>query len=204
MTEHIDEAMALALVALDEHDPQRRAAVAHADHCQECASLLEQSAELLSMIDGAGQLPVVSRELKARVERAVFEPPAKRAPWMWGILALLGLSSLVLALLEGHFGEPLSGELGLRCLAYETGLGLAPLPLAALLHRTGTIRLQPLQLVSITTSLALLGQLLLRTRCEAQGAGAHLLAFHVGGVLLAALLGMAGEHLIRTRFASKV
>lgn len=201
MTEHIDEASALALVALAEDDPQRRDALLHAESCPPCSVLLEQSAELLTVIDDAEQTVPVSRALKERVERAVWGPASQRPALRYVVWSLLGLLSLLLVLLDGHFSEPLSAELGLRCLAYETGLGMLPLPVAGVLYKTGLVRAVSLDLVALSAGFALFGQLLLRTRCEAHGAGLHMLAFHVGGVVLAALIGIAAQSLVNAHIA---
>jgi len=189
----------LAVVALGESDPQRVAALKHADECPACAVLLEQSAELLAVIDDSEPALLVRRELKQRVERAVWGDRSQPSLVLRWLLSALGMISLGLVLLDGHLDQPLSAELGIRCLAFETGIGLAPVPLAALLARTGAVRASALHLVGWTTGFAVIGQLLLRTRCVAHGAGLHLLAFHVTGIVLAALLGVAAEALIRKR-----
>src|SRR5687768_879199 len=101
MTEHIDEAAALAVVALPDLDPQRVAALAHAERCERCATLLAESADLLCLIDEVRPARPVSRGLKERVERAVWQQPKWSPSWYW-LLSLLGIASLGLALVDGH------------------------------------------------------------------------------------------------------
>jgi hypothetical protein len=202
VTEHIEQEQAIALMALPEHDAQRRRALSHAAGCEHCRGLLAEGAQQLLLIEESAPLPVVSRALKERVTAAVWQPPDARwsRPLRW-LLSIIGLISLALVLRDGHLEQPLSAELGLHCLGYELGLGLAPLPVAALVLRLRRVHVAPLPLVALTTSFAFVGQLLLRTRCEASGAGLHLLAFHFGGIVLAGLLAAATGHLLTRRAA---
>lgn len=199
MTEHIDPGLSLALLALDASDPERKAALAHAAACPACRRVLEESAELLSRLDESETPEVVSLALKRRIETAVFRAPSVRSQLWRALLPLVLALSLVLSLVDGDFSGPLLARLGVHCLAYEAGFGLGPLPLFVLLARGRSLRAAPGWLALATASLAFCGQLLLRTRCEAEGAGAHLLAFHFGGVVLCAALGALSGHYLRAQ-----
>lgn len=201
MSEHIKPEQSMALMALAEGDPERRAAEAHAASCASCRAHLHEAQTLLSWVDAYAPLPSVDAALKARVRKVVLTAEAP-APWAfskWG-LALGMLLSVLLAWLEGEPGG-LSPRLGLECLLFENVVAVAPFALTAYLGVRGRIPLVPLNLAAVSMAGALVGQLVLTVRCEAHGTP-HLFAFHVLGVALAAALGYAASSgLLRLRKA---
>ena len=101
--------------------------------------------------------------------------------------AALG-ASLALALVASN-ATGLLPAIGLQCLALELGCALAPFGLFAAAR--GAIRrpASPAATAALAAAAALAGQGALHLSCPVRGALPHLLAFHVGGVVLAALLG---------------
>jgi hypothetical protein len=213
VAEHIPAEQALFLVALAEDDPEKRAALSHAAECEACARLLRESTSMLCMLDeqAAPALEPIDARLEARVRAAVLAQPAA-AGWAAQLLAVVQahwehFAWLVMGLLSGwliwHDGKPnrpLEALVGLHCLRYELicasaafGVGVAATRL------TGARALGPLRSSVLAMAGALVGQVLLRTRCEAADAALHLLVFHGLGVVLAtALGGLAGRLLQRS------
>lgn len=187
MSDHVDPGLALALAALPEEDPERRAAWRHAAQCPACRALLDDGLLMLQLIDGARVEPRADAALKARVKAAVFARE-RRVRWELPALALFAVVSLLLALADGLPQRPLAVGIGMHCLLYEVALGMVPGGAMLLLARRGLVALQSLRMGALAAGFALLGQLLLRTRCPVHDAGAHLLVFHTGGVVLAAWL----------------
>lgn len=101
--------------------------------------------------------------------------------------AALG-ASLALALVASN-ATGLLPAIGLKCLAVELGCALAPFGLFAAAR--GAIRRLPSPgaTAALAAAAALAGQGALHLSCPVRGALPHLLAFHVGGVACAALLG---------------
>jgi predicted anti-sigma-YlaC factor YlaD len=190
MSEHIDPALTLALSALAEEDPERRRAWEHAAQCPACRALLDEGAAMLRAIDSEHGLVPVDEALKARVKAAMAKRARLRWQWEPPALALLALTSLLLAFFDGHPERPLALGVGLHCLLYELGLGMLPVAAMLLLARRGLAAFQPLRVGTLAAGFALFGQLLLRSRCPVHEAMLHLLLFHVSGVGLAALLGI--------------
>jgi len=106
-----------------------------------------------------------------------------RRPW----LSLGGVVAVALAgaLVEGRPG-PLEVGAGLECLLWEL-VAAAVVALAGWLAlRGGTTAPPRSALAAAAAAGALAGDAGLQVTCAAHGVGPHLLAFHVGGVLLAA------------------
>jgi predicted anti-sigma-YlaC factor YlaD len=190
MSEHIDPALALALSALAEEDPERRRAWEHSARCPACRALLDEGAAMLRAIDSQHGPAPIDEALKARVRANVLASGRPRSRWEPPALALLALTSLLLAFFDGHLERPLAAGVGLHCLLYELGLGMVPVGAMLLLARRGLAALQPLRVGTLAAGFALFGQLLLRSRCPVHDAMLHVLVFHVSGVGLAALLGI--------------
>ncbi len=193
MSEHVEPELAMALMAFATDDPERRAIERHAEGCPACRALLDEGRLMLGWVDSCATVPRVDPALKARIRAAVLTPQpsqtSARARWA---LALGMLVSTVLALLDGAPGE-LSPALGLRCLAYENLVAVAPFAVAVLLGMRGVVRMAPMNLAVVSMAGAIGGQVLLHFRCETR-ATPHLFAFHVVGVALAAAIGYAATH----------
>ncbi len=125
-----------------------------------------------------------------------------------GVLALLrrfgsgtamvafGASALLTALAWGD--GPLAPRVGLACLLTE--LGAALLPFLIVLRTLAKRRsINPTPALAVATAAgALVGQAALHLTCPDRTAGLHVLAFHCGGVALAALLALGvGRRLAR-------
>jgi len=193
MSEHIKPEHSMALMALAGDDPERVQAEQHAAACAECHALLREGQTMLGWVDDYAASPEVAHvdaALKARVRNVVLTPVAtpKKARAKWA-LSFGMLVSVLLALFEAEPGE-LSLSLGIHCMAFEGLVAVAPFTIAAYLGLRGVIRLEPLNLATVTMAGALAGQMLLHFRC-ASHATPHQFAFHVLGVALAALLGYA-------------
>jgi hypothetical protein len=198
MSDHLSPEGTLFLVALDDADPEKLAALRHAESCRECQLLLRESAQMLDLLDHeALMLPVIEPQLASRIERAVH--PRRRARWPLVAWLAGAICSGLLAWLDAQPG-PAEVGVGMHCLRFEQAFGLAAFAAGALWSGRVTRRFGPVPASVAAMGGALVGQVLLRTRCEAAHAGLHLLAFHVSGVLLATLLGAAaGGMLMRTR-----
>jgi hypothetical protein len=212
VAEHIPAEQALFLTALAEDDPEKRAALSHAAQCEACARLLRESTSMLRMLDeqAAPALEPIDARLEARVRAAVLAPPtaaglaaqppaAAHARWEHFAWLVMGLLSGWLIWHDGKPNRPLEAMVGLHCLRYELFCAFGALGIGVVATRlSGARALGPLRSSVLAMGGALVGQLLLRTRCEAPDAALHLLAFHGLGVLLAtALGGLAGRLLTR-------
>ena len=192
MSAHLDKDHALFLVALAEDDPEKRAALAHAEGCAACNALLHEGRAMLVLLDRADEQVAVEPALEARILESVRSMPAvRRFGWEYLAWVFGGLFSALLILIDGRPDRPLAPEIGLRCARFE--LVLAGLALCGTLAfmRFSSARLGPLRGSVVAMTGALVGQVLLRTRCEAPDAALHLLVFHGLGVVLATALGGA-------------
>ena len=102
-------------------------------------------------------------------------------------LAAIG-SSLALALLASS-GDGLFAKIGAKCLALELGCALVPFALFAAARGLAPRPASPGASAALAGAAALAGQAALHLSCPVHGAMPHLFAFHVAGVVLAALLG---------------
>jgi hypothetical protein len=114
-------------------------------------------------------------------------------------LALAVAGSLLFAVAGGGAG-PLSAAEGLKCLAVE--LATAAVPLVALLSVSRGGAASPARFAAAAAAGALAGQAALEIACHAPEAAAHLLAFHAGGVLVAAAMGALVGSRVRARAAA--
>lgn len=191
MSEHIPEDLALVLAALERHDPERLAAVAHAESCPACARILERGASVLAMIDSQ-QLPVrVDPRLKARVLASIEALDGRRAarPWEPIALAVGALLSIALVLYDGHGREGLFPQRAPMCVMWQLLGALISLAGVGLWARGWAQRASPLSIATVAMGGGLVGQLWLRVRCPTHDAELHSFAFHVTGVLFAGLIG---------------
>jgi hypothetical protein len=197
VSEHISEELAMALSALPEGDAERARAVQHAAGCPACQKLLDEGAALLALVDRELTPPPVSAALEARV-RAAVHPRKKR----WEPLALVAgaLLSLLMVWLDRHPGE-LAPALGVKCALLEVGAALVPFAWVGQAVLRGQVPVAPMRLALMAMAGGLAAQAFLLTECAARGALSHTLAFHFGGVVLAALLGYGGGRALATRAA---
>jgi hypothetical protein len=206
MNEHISADLALILAALDEDDPERMAAHAHAASCSECARLLSEGADMLQLIDSQTAELAIDPRLKHRILDAVARlPQSHRGVRGEHIGLMLGaLLSVLFAWLDGHghgrFGLfPARGHL---CVMWEV-LGASLAMLGARLWTLGQrdVVVKPLRVALIAMAGGLGAQLFLHFRCPTSDAGLHLIAFHATGVMLTALLGLLTGRVWRGRWS---
>jgi hypothetical protein len=199
VAEHIAAEQALFLIALEDDDPEKVAALSHAAQCEDCSRLLRESQAMFQLLDAEAALPPISAQLEARVHAAVFAPqPAVGVARLEQIVWLiLGLISGLLIWHDGKPGLPLEPLVGLHCLRYELAFAAAAFASGVIVTRlSGARAFGPLRSSVLALSGALVGQVLLRTRCEAADAALHLLVFHGLGVVLASALGALGGRLL--------
>jgi hypothetical protein len=201
VVEHLAADSALFVLALADDDPEKRAALSHARECEGCRELLEEGRSMLQLFDGVGSEQAeeassyMNAAFEARVRAAVYA--GERAP-RWTQLGLLlgALASLALLIFDADLARPLQAGLGVRCLFYELQFGVLAFVAGGLVGRRYLTQYGAWQSALAAMGGALVGQALLHTRCEADGAALHLLLFHVGGVLVATLLGGVAGHLL--------
>jgi len=111
----------------------------------------------------------------------------------WAVIGAVLAVLLFSVFLSG--AEPgLVGD-GSLCVATELGAGLVPLVLLGLLAASNGSRLSSSVYAVAASSGALVGYVSLQLTCDMGHLAPHLLAFHVGGVLLAAAMGTAASRL---------
>jgi hypothetical protein len=105
----------------------------------------------------------------------------------WSLLAAAAAlaAALAAAALAGHAG-PLSAYTGVECLATELASAAAVVGAAWLALRGGTTSPSRVAMAAAAAAGALAGDAALQLACPARAAMPHLLAFHVGGLVLAA------------------
>ncbi len=178
-TLHIEE-NAAGLASLPADDPERVAAYDHARECPDCARLLGQAARMLAALDALPPAPVPP-------------PPALRAVRQ-PILARLAALSLPTRLLSGVL---VALWIVLVAMAKHRAGGAVAWIESATLAKRRSINPTPALAVA-TAAGALVGQAALHLTCPDRTAGLHVLAFHCGGVALAALLALGvGRRLAR-------
>jgi hypothetical protein len=198
MTGHIaDDAAGLASLPSDDAD--RRAAYDHAVACPPCARALREAERLLVVIDGAPPPKppsevVLRRALGAivaemdgakgfdRIEKAGSKPRAR----FWATLAVA--VSALFALFDAR-GHALAWAGGVECLLIEIGTAAIAVGVAALVieNRAGVGRAPAY--AALAGWSAVVAQGYLHFRCPVGHEAAHLVAFHLGGVVLATLFG---------------
>lgn len=200
-TDHLAADRALFVLSLEVHDPERRAAIAHAEGCERCRQLLQQSRGLLSMLDSglaAGIDAEISASLEARVRAGVYKRPAPA----WASIALIAgmlLSGLMAVIQSGSTAE-LALHIGGHCFFYEQAFAAGAFVFGAVFAKDYVSLARPWQAALVTTGGALLGQAILIARCPADGAALHLALFHVLGVAFAMGLGaVVGPRVARAR-----
>jgi hypothetical protein len=117
-------------------------------------------------------------------------------------VVVLCAASAALVLLA-HEGDALGVMLGLKCVATE--LLAAALPYAAVAHAAikRHVAADPVVFGGIAAAGALAGDAALHVACPMRAATTHLLLFHFGAVLLAAMLGALGAARVTERATSR-
>lgn len=118
--------------------------------------------------------------------------------WAVAVVAVAPIAALVAAMGAGAAGA-LRGPLGVECIATELACAAFVVLGAWLALRRGTSSLAPGSVAAGAASGAVAGAAALQLTCPAHASLPHLLAFHVGGVLLAAAVAgavwrLAGGH----------
>jgi hypothetical protein len=198
MSGHIaDDAGGLASLPSDDAD--RRAAYDHAAACPPCARALREAERLLVVLDGAPPPKppsevVLRRALEAVVaemdgakgaERAEMAGSRPRARF-WPALAIA--VSALFALFDAK-GHGLAWAVGVECLLIEVGTAAVAVGVAALVieNRAGVGRAPAYAALAAWS--AVVAQVYLHFRCPVGHEAAHLVVFHLGGVVLAMLFG---------------
>jgi hypothetical protein len=142
---------------------------------------------------------------------ALAKHPARdRESWFWSAAVLsasiLGIASILqlgtaaagtAVVLSGIFsalvgsGGGLVPASGAECVLVELFAAALPLATTAYLAKTGRAVNRPGRFAAAAALGALAGQAALHLSCPVRTAGPHLWAFHTGGVLLAAMVGLA-------------
>jgi hypothetical protein len=112
------------------------------------------------------------------------------------ILLLMPLTSAAFSLLAGE-GGALYPLVGVKCTTFEIVMAFLPVVTAMfIVRRDGMPAPARLVVAAAAASGALAGHAILHLTCPVPTATSHLLVFHTGGVLLAALLGAAAARLL--------
>ena len=112
------------------------------------------------------------------------------------LAALAGSVALVAVAFSGT--GTVEATLGMKCAGLELAGAAGPLAVAAWMARRGGVALGAWRAAGVASAAALAAQAALHLTCEASHEGAHLVLFHFGGVLLAALVGLGlGRELTR-------
>lgn len=202
--QHIQAEQALFLVALDDTDPDKLSALAHAANCKACQRLIRESQAMLQLLDREPAKVEIDAALEARIHTAVLgsapQTQSAQTKRPWEYLAWLAgvLASGLLVWLDAQPNSAYYADVGMRCMRFELGLAMVALGAGVIWTRRAGTEFSPLRASVVAMSGALIGQLLLRVRCEAHDAALHLLLFHLLGVVMAMVLGgVAGKVLHR-------
>jgi hypothetical protein len=199
VSEHIDADHSLFVLALDPEDPERQRALGHAAHCDACQKLLDESAQLLALIDvGLDSAPALDPKLEQRIRDAVRpDTAAISGGWLW----LGAMLSALLAFVAWRGGEGHAPHAGVSCFVFEQGFAAASFGLGLLRARRLGAHMTAVPSAAFAMAGALAGQAVLLWRCGAAGAALHILAAHVLGVGCAALLAALWASYANTRRA---
>lgn len=191
----------------------------HLGMCRHCRAYLRQ---MKMTVRTLGHLPeeptpaAVRDELLARFRamRPAQVSPSSERTWSqktvalvesgiggrrgWAILAgLLGIA-LVWALASAMHGAH-SPACWHQCLYMEVGAGLLPLAALALVARVSRATLSVSAFATVAAGGAFAAFAFLSVTCPASRIMPHLLMVHVGGIVLAATLGVASSRLVAAR-----
>ena len=132
---------------------------------------------------------VVSLGVLAAAIVAVVVSKKRRGMALAALIATSGL----LAQAAGSVSA-LEPTIGAQCTLWEVVSAAIPWGVAALVSRQGRAEFTRADMMTIAAGGALASQAAQHLTCPVWHADAHLLIFHVGGVLLALLLGALGPH----------
>jgi anti-sigma factor RsiW len=111
----------------------------------------------------------------------------------WVAAGLAGLGAFGLALSLGlHSGR--AGQ-GMRCFAIEVMAGVVPAVVLGLLALSRRSRLSPQALLSVAAAGGLTGTVFLQATCPGAHTTQHVVVFHLGGLLVAALVALGTSQL---------
>ena len=224
------------IASLPDEDPERIAALRHAEQCTPCRDALLEGEQLMRVIDGARELAALPAASAERVTRAVEDDmrldAIRHALWPGALVVMafaleLGMArhsdrdpgamgrAMVVAVIaiglatwnRGKVAAVLAAvatsavfamtassvsllapATGVECMLLE--LLAASLPWIAFRQVAGPWRAKWAS-AAVAAAGALGGHAVLHLTCPAAHADAHLFVFHVGGVVLAALLAAA-------------
>jgi hypothetical protein len=111
------------------------------------------------------------------------------------------IASLLLVLVAQGGNSGLYALLGIKCTLIELVAAAIPFGLAVAFARRAGAPMERWYASAIAAAGAVAGQAALYLSCKVPHAGAHLLVFHFGGVLLAGLLARGGAQVLRPRSA---
>jgi len=193
MSEHVPADRALSIAALEEGDTEKALARSHAAACSDCERLIREGERMVSLLEQSEPPVTVTADLTERVRRAVFAPApaAEPARGRWQPLTWVAGAALsaLLIWLDVRPGEVAHAGGGIGCLLFENGYALATCAGAAFWARTRGRQIDPWTGSVVGLAGALVGQLFLRTHCQAAHAALHLLTFHLVGVAIGTALG---------------
>ncbi len=192
----------------------------HVGRCKDCRAYLRQMRVTVRTLGELPNEPMpanVRDELVARFRNARPRRDARAgvAPWTAGLLAavekaigkrrgwlvagLVLASALGAALVSGVRHGPLGD--GSRCLLVELDSGAVPLVLLGLLAFAGKERLSMATFAAAAMLGSLVGFGVLEATCPLPHGAEHVAVFHLGGMVLAGLMGVAAGALRSRRFA---
>jgi len=116
------------------------------------------------------------------------------------IVTALGASIGLVAL--GATGSGWAAMIGLKCVVVELVAAAAPYGALAWLMFKRRLPVTAQAYAAVASAGALAGQATLQLTCKAHGPTGHLVAFHLGGVLLATALGALGGRVLVRRAAT--
>lgn len=232
MSDHFEDRAGL-IASLPDEDPERVAALRHAEQCSPCRRALLEGERLMRVIDDArepAELPAGSIDRVTRtIEAEIRLEPIRQAAWPAALAAL----AFVLELAMARHPDRDPGAVGRAIIVAAIAMGLAAwnrgkltavvaavaTSAAFALASASTSLLAPLTGVhcmllellaaalpwiafrrvagpwrgtwasaAVAAAGALAGHAALHLTCPTAHADAHLFVFHVGGVVLAALL----------------
>jgi hypothetical protein len=195
MSEHTPPDLALIVAALDDDDPTRRTALAHAADCADCARVLHDGEAMLALIDAHAKEVPIDPRLKARILETIARVPQHQRGIRWEHITLVlgGLLSAWLAWFDGQARTGLYPARGLYCVSWEVLGASLPLVGAGVWAARQRLKLSALRVALLAQAGAIVGQLWLRYRCPTHDAGLHVLVYHVTGVVLIAIAGLIAE-----------
>jgi hypothetical protein len=196
MSGHIAD-QAAGIASLPNDDPERTAAYDHASACPPCRRALHDAERLLSLLDAVPRPESPSEATMRRTWNAVVaeidelekrvgkEPRAMPGRW---VAALAVAFSTFLVLFDAK-GGALAWAVGVECLLIELGTAAVAVGVAARIAATSPDVGRAPSYAALAAWSAVVAQVYLHFRCPIGDQALHLVLFHLGGVLLAAILG---------------